>query len=535
MNAVRLPWRDMEKKRSFQVGKRNLLLLLVMAVEILYHVWANWKWGILHLDSDDSAEMILAELLSRTGELVTDKWYYSTELRVLNTQIVMSALFRLSSDWRAVRAAGTGVLLCCLACSYLVMCKSLRLGDKLIWLAPLILWPFSEIYYDFVLYGLYYIPHLCIIFLTLGLSLNESEKFRRTRTVLLVILAFLAGCGGRRMLAVCYLPLFGASVVLCGLDLVRKREWDRKVSLRVLTGFVACVLGCVVNDRFLKQKYSFWDASKPQFVSPQPSKLIPVLKSVGSLLGIRTYMFRTVWGIPLLIVCAAFVFMAVRILLNWKSLPRESQTILLFFASSFGISAVVPVLTTTLWAARYMLLPGIGFVFLIAVYFDRFPIRLNSSKVLCLVLILFELVSGISQFKWFAQTNVHAVKDGAYRYVMDSGLEFGFGDWDASDILTEMSNGRIHLCKILDFKEPGAWYWLMEKDFSKYARGKPVFFIMDNAKMTFSASSGGVVGEWTREDLTYLDKGTVVYQDEYYTVYRYDSYEEFEEITGKTF
>ena len=102
-------------------------------------------------------------------------------------------------------------------------------------------------------------------------------------------------------------------------------------------------------------------------------------------------------------------------------------------------------------------------------------------------------------------------------------------------MLTEVSNGRIHLCKLIDFGTPQAWYWLMEKDFQKYAKGKPVFLILDNNRLTFHGNIGHVVGDWEIDDLRYLDEGTVVFQDEYYTVWEYDSYEQFEAATGIVF
>ena len=46
------------------------------------------------LDSDMAAEMIFSKLLAEEGKwLATESWYYSTEFRVLYTQILMEPLF----------------------------------------------------------------------------------------------------------------------------------------------------------------------------------------------------------------------------------------------------------------------------------------------------------------------------------------------------------------------------------------------------------------------------------------------------------
>ena len=80
--------------------KTKILPVILLLAEILMMMLVSYKYGSLHLTADDSAEMILAEQLSRESEILSPNWYYSTELRVLNTQIVMSLLFRFSHDWR---------------------------------------------------------------------------------------------------------------------------------------------------------------------------------------------------------------------------------------------------------------------------------------------------------------------------------------------------------------------------------------------------------------------------------------------------
>ena len=54
-------------------------------------------------DSDISSEMLLAEILNGEHALVSKNWYYSTELRVLNIQLLYSFFFHLFGDWTMVR------------------------------------------------------------------------------------------------------------------------------------------------------------------------------------------------------------------------------------------------------------------------------------------------------------------------------------------------------------------------------------------------------------------------------------------------
>ena len=115
------------------------------------------------------------------------------------------------------------------------------------------------------------------------------------------------------------------------------------------------------------------------------------------------------------------------------------------------------------------------------------------------------------------------------------------------------------MCKLYNYKVPEAWYWLMEKDFEKYAKGEPVFVIFNNDRLTYNSPDLNSInansrhtfviinndkiitdnlnphlwGSWTRSDLSYLDEGKIVFRDKYYTVWRYDSYEHLQKLIGK--
>ncbi len=527
----------MQATKRFIIKHRFLIIVIILVLEIALLTFANWEWGERRLDSDDSAEMILAELLYRTDEIASRNWYYSTEIRVLNTQLVMKPLFRLFSDWHAVRTAGTAILLMALAGSFLFLCRSTKVGDSLIFASPLILWPFSYVYYDYVLYGLYYIPHLCIIFLTLGLVLNRKEKGKGFRLFALTVLAFFAGLGGIRMLAICYVPLFAAAVLSEILFFKPDTRSMRFTIVRSALATASCGIGYLINSLVLARKFTFanWGIN---IVSPKAERIIMFIMSVGEVMseGVPNGItLKSAGCIAALVVFSLLVFMVIRLLVRWPSLEPEIQILLGFFGVSFLVCGAIAVFTDQSWSSRYMIMPCIGFVVVMAVYFREYPPSRQFNRTLFILLAVMELLAGTSAFIVFNGRNIHQNADPAYQFILDSGIEFGFGDWDSSDILTEISDGRIHLCKLYDYKAPTAWYWLMEKDFRKYGEGKPVFVLFDNSRLSFHGNIGCVSGDWEIEDLTYLDAGEIVFQDNYYTVWQYPSLEDFEEATHTRF
>ena len=87
-------------------GNTNILFLLsaVFFIVAFVSLCIFMKFNIVSwLDSDDSSELILSKLLADENRLITDKWYYSTELRVLNTQILYAFFFHVTQNWLMVR------------------------------------------------------------------------------------------------------------------------------------------------------------------------------------------------------------------------------------------------------------------------------------------------------------------------------------------------------------------------------------------------------------------------------------------------
>lgn len=86
-----------------------LLLWTAVCFALLVVDWCCWAPN--RLDADMASEQLLANLLAQEGSVMSTNWYYSTELRVLNTQLVMAPLFRLFTSWHTVRVVGSVVLI----------------------------------------------------------------------------------------------------------------------------------------------------------------------------------------------------------------------------------------------------------------------------------------------------------------------------------------------------------------------------------------------------------------------------------------
>lgn len=54
--------------------------------------------------------LVFAKFLAGENKFISSNWNYSTELRVIQTQLVMMPLFKIFSDWHTIRVVGSKIL-----------------------------------------------------------------------------------------------------------------------------------------------------------------------------------------------------------------------------------------------------------------------------------------------------------------------------------------------------------------------------------------------------------------------------------------
>ena len=188
---------------------------------------------------------------------------------------------------------------------------------------------------------------------------------------------------------------------------------------------------------------------------PHWERLPSVLKSVPFFLGAVRPVFsfsNIIVDLMVLLLCLLIACMSVRLVFTGIVVSGNAHVIVAF-SFSFLITAFSPIISTQWWSNRYIILPAIGYLVIIAAYMDQFKLdNPKISKSICALILIASLFTGFNQCFWFARSKRLPQSEAAYSYIINSGMEFGFGDWDTSDLLTELSNGRIRLCKIGSFK-----------------------------------------------------------------------------------
>lgn len=465
-----------------------------LAALVLY--WC--AWGQNQLDADMASEQVLANLLAAQpgAALLTDQWYYSTELRVLNTQLIMAPLFRVFASWHTVRVVGSVILIVLYLAAWFFFARQagLRFGGLLG--AGLLLLPWGELYGQYVLEGLYYIPHIALNFLGLGCALwalHKKGARRWAAGVLLCAASFAAGLGGPRQIAILQLPLTLAALLLAWLDRTPGVHWPKTVGnclrgpygvlLRLaLLADAAGVAGYACNARVLAQDYAFQDQSYVTFGNVTFERLEQFVNALLAAFGWQkaaVFSCASLFnGVVLAVLAASFAF-AVRLVRGRLSHPLGHRLLGAFYLALALCFLALYALTNSGHSERYLLPLAVLFIPLLEIYLaDAAPKQSPMAATLAVGLAAVLALRGAGGYAQAAATgNAHAA---AAEFLAHSGYTEGYASfWDAN-ILTELSDGALEVWTLAQNDAFEVRKWLQKTEhLSREPKGK-VFFVISN-------------------------------------------------------
>lgn len=473
-----------------------------------------WKRGDMLTDSDITSELILAQVVSEEHSLISPNWYYSTELRVLNIQMIYSLFLRIFSDWTLVRTASCAVsyLLMLAGCYYLL--RQADLGKYFTVSAIFLLLPFSDNYFEYVLLALLYATFISISFFAVGMLLHYARASSAGKKVLLaamILLAFFAGLGGARHVVVLYAPMLGA-VILLSLA-------ERKPSVYLaggVSGFLASFAGFLINTKILAGSYHFstWEEMSFRF------SLQGIVDIVFGTLRFFGYSYGDV-RTPVLsafscLVVAVIAFCMIRHIVRKFRKPDAVWLMSAYVVCAFGIFAVLYTFTSMLYSDRYGM-SALMFGVLIAIIELYEADWKKPFKIgLCAVLAGGILLS--SAFRWvhYGRLDKTAQLRPAVDFLLEEDVLAGYSTFWSGNVLTELSDGSIEVWCLED--EPDGrgidqiLCWLQRTEhLTSYPEG-PVFLFL----------SGEEYESWGLQ----LEREEAAYDSGEYVLFLFDGYEE---------
>ena len=486
--------KEKKNRKIHPLGLSICLLLGVLFVLVLLNVFFGDHW----IDSDMAAEMIFSKLIAEEGGLLTTKnWYYSTEFRVLYTQLFMVPLFHIFEDWHVIRTITNVLTYMLLLGSYYYFMKPLKVNRTAVVLSSIILLlPFSETFVTHMQMGNTYMPHVIIIFFGFGmfLRLTQQEKLLCFKNIFLlgcyILLSVVCGMSGVRYMLALQAPLVLTAVYYLfrsesfaklraeiSMANVKKTFGEERLSYLVysMVGAFSALAGYVINVAVIAKKYPFQTYDVTNFIKIFQGVLVERMQdTIANLLMLFGYIeergFLSLRGVISLIAFALLIGIAVL---------TKRVGYLLKTADSTQVEA--------LGHKRF-----IEYFFVIAFVLNTFVFVFTTSTI-------------VSKDKNAEEKKVAA-------FLKENEYSFGYASYWNANIMTELTDGSVEVANILNFADMSYFRWSSPMKYYEegYHEGK-TFLLMEQEEY----------GEYA--NLPVVAEGEVVYEDDTYVVLHYDA------------
>lgn len=516
------------------------LLLLFLYIGC---IWYLDRYYVLDLDDDEAAEMVLSHALSQEGfgKLMTKDWVYSTELRVLNTQIIYSFLFHFFTNWHTVRILGNAIMLLMLLCAVFYLCVVLDLKKFFPIIGAFFIIPISASYWKYVVRGAY-LPYIILPILILALFfdiIKSSKNKQWILTLIAILISFGIGLGSIRQIFLFFLPLLLSSGLFLYFNRkeiigeISKNEYLKFFVISMIL-FVSSCLGYLVNHFILSHQYIMGESRDyshniilQTFSFDRLEEVLSGwLDCFGYHYGMQLMSVRILNNImPVFLL--GMMFIGLRRLLTIRKedfVERAHLLLILFLATGFALTVLLFVFTDMYFHPRYLIPLSVFSYFIIFLLYDRLFKECIMKRVVMWGGWIFVL--GFTFINLYDYSQADLTKD--MRNIADVLIERGYYEGYTTYIckygsgLIEYTNGELNV-HVVSGKYEGPYAHLENIDGSALERSEDELWL--ELKSNLNVIPEGKVFFIAVEPIAHLDQGDALYENGNLCVYGYDDYE----------
>ncbi len=464
------------KKWPIVLGAALCGMALVLCAALQYAGY------LTYLDSDMASELILAKRQADTHSLFQMDWLYSTEVHLLQTNILYAFAFLFTGSFQMARIMGNmlGMVLAMSALVYL--CRTLGLSwGRSLGAASLLPLTSSPMYANAVSISGHYLFFVGFGFLGTALWLRTMKAERKRRLILKAGI-FAAFCLLEGFLSVRYVLCFicpMAAVALMEFLLApgegsELRDDSMHFGLVTAIGFVSCVLGYAASEMILPRLFQSGVGAASSFLfNPLDGRAIQdmlltvctdFLKLLGWRGGVPLFSLAGIVNLSIAGVLFFGVVMTVRAFRNLNrqdKIQRNQRRMLVYAGYAFLINLFCYLFVQGTYLSRYLVLAVIFLLPALAVVFRRE----KSSRLRMIFFLLLCVQMGGSTF--LMQKETWQQKDAAEArgadmmdaadFLQAEGYTHGYGTFWNVRVMQERTQGKLTMTGVVPVEtEEGA-------------------------------------------------------------------------------
>ena len=449
---MKLNWSKEKTEKCFILFGKVMLVAI-----ILLNAWMTHKYYFNFINSDDASELVYARLLAREGKIISSTWKGSTEIEILNNQLVYYLLFHFTSNFQVVRIVGQMILSgIFLGCYYFCLrgIDSEKASARFWKSAFLLLIPVSRAWL-FLAMKAYYIPAVSVCFVTLGLALRicKKEKSVKSKWMLVIagsVLAFVSSLEGLRHLELTYAPLLVAFFWIWWNQQERKK-WNHLLdipmgALSALIWSAAAFGGYLVNILILSKTY-IYDTDRAMkfpevFTAENFQNIFNAILTVTGYAGEKDLVsLGGICNALSIVLVGTIIYVLIRLAVKMKNLEQEEQLLPAFVIATFSVSLFL-FIAIDMVEARWIMCSTVP-VFLLLALLDKFPIKKQYICLTCIYIVIGML--GMREYHTIASSTTNEGLRSVYDLLTDSDYTFGYSTFKSGNLMTELTNGKMDM------------------------------------------------------------------------------------------
>lgn len=534
------------------VHNRKFLHIAEIFIPILFGVcvlggltFYKLNFGIGLMESDSASDIFYAHLLSKEGRVISNNWFFSTEIRILDNELVFALLFRLFPrlGWWKIETIGTAIMNGLMGLSGVMLAYQLGWGRKSIWMFGFTLLPYgtSGFYYVLMHGAGYYVYAIMQVFLVLSLFfaiVNDGGKSKKRLWIKYSIYmgcSLLIGIQGIRLLENLYAPLLLSSIVFFLIDKKRggeihsihqnAREMGSFLKVSLVGSLCACG-GYIANRLLLRSIYTWGGADSLQWkefsIAPIEVLFREIMSNLGFLGGFELFSKKGFTSLAAIVIFAVVVALLVGTCKKGR-VYRQDRFIVCFFLAALLVHALAYIFFMQEYKSRYMLPFFMVLPYVIVTIVKEW--KPGCKRIILMVLgVCFFLTSVNAASVVHEQGNhkgINIIKQKEMAdFLVRNGYQYGFSTFWFSNSTVQLSEGQLKICALVSPKIFEKYEWLSTEEQIDYSWSDKTFFIVSDTELEASKEMS-----WNQEE-------NIVWHDGGICVFEYASVEELRNAFG---
>lgn len=522
---------------KFREKSKYILLFILLADSLFMITYTNAATAFMQACSDDASELLLGKECIIEKTILPINWYYSTEIRFLNTQIFSALAWIFTDNFTTVKTIQSFLTVCAFFITSFYLMTVLEIKKKWVKIlcSTLLILPWSaKIWWVGAGFN-YYIPHAIFSFIYTALFIKLIQNHSKKIHIFFGLIAFISGLTSIRYILNFVIPLLLAVSLYEGFTkkenpLNIKKFWIENDRAKfALGGFILSALGYAFNNIVLQKIFDFAEWNTMSYNSLGSTTLSDIFRGIIHLFGyVDNIAVFTPNGVINILVYFFLIMFAVMAFCSLKTEIYDFQKIFIIFS----FAAIIQnswIYIHVDYTERYFYPIIASFLPCIAIIIDNHSFTFTKRYILGVLSSIVLLMGSFSTIQGNFAKDENKKRLAAAQFLENSGYEFGYGTFAQSTIFTWLTHGKVTVGMLKKEKEipyehffydeykHGEWdcpKWYYTNDWGN----KPIFFIASKEEHDIYNSN------------KLFHKGRLVYHDDYYYIFEYNNHEEFKHL-----